>query len=324
MDSLQDCLIQATLQLWPATSLLNYRPTSEGQRFMSRYLYGNYVPNLAKRFEKEMSVIEAKHNFELGYEFEIAICKMLRRTLPQKFGICRGYVVAADGRSAGDDIVIFDQGRFPTLRSLGDENYSQKENVPVEAAYAYIEAKHTLDVEGNGPSSLAQACKQVSDVKVLCDQRAKVPLSGVRRYLTLDKTFHAIAPPGHPDQLNPMYGAVFARRVRRKVKQKVISDPQQVGALLHGFSMQAERKADAIIFGSGVVMLPVIPGPKPGHFGFASPFVLNGVSTARVLVCPAMAFGIGLCLTLFALDWIQLGQMPWGEIIINAADPPAS
>jgi hypothetical protein len=32
-----------------------------------------------------------------------------------RFGICRGYVVTADGEETGDDIIIFNQERFGTL-----------------------------------------------------------------------------------------------------------------------------------------------------------------------------------------------------------------
>jgi hypothetical protein len=84
---------------------------------MSPFLYDGYVEKLNKRFEEALSEIEANHNFELGDEFEVALCKVLRRALPQKYGICRGYLVDADGTSAGDDIIIYDRARHPRLRA---------------------------------------------------------------------------------------------------------------------------------------------------------------------------------------------------------------
>ncbi len=34
-----------------------------------------------------------------------------------------------------------------------------------------------------------------------------------------------------------------------------------------------------------------------------------------------IAFGVGLGMLLWALDWIQLGEMPWPEILTNAVKP---
>jgi hypothetical protein len=127
---------------------------------MNDFLYAGYIERLAKRFDEALSEIEAVHNFEYGAEFEVAICKVLRRVLPHKYAVCRGYVVDESGHTSGDDIVIFDRIRFPTLRSRDEEDFSLKEHVPIDAAYAYIEAKHTLDIDGNGESSLARATEQ--------------------------------------------------------------------------------------------------------------------------------------------------------------------
>jgi hypothetical protein len=77
--------------------------------------------------------IETEHNFEYGAEFEIALCEVLRQVLPSRVGVCRGYVVSEDGTKAGDDIILFDAARFPTLRLLG-ESLALKEQVPVEAS----------------------------------------------------------------------------------------------------------------------------------------------------------------------------------------------
>src|SRR6266496_3746 len=105
--------------------------------------YGNYIQTISSKFNELISEISAEHNFEYGPEFEIALCKVLRILLPLKYGVCRGYATSFDGKVAGDDIIIFDQERFPTLRLLEDNTFAQKQHIPIEAIYVYIEAKHT-------------------------------------------------------------------------------------------------------------------------------------------------------------------------------------
>lgn len=59
-----------------------------------------------------------------------------------KYGICRGFVVDRHGNTAGDDIITYDQELYPTLRFFDSDNqFAQKEQIPVEVVYAYIEAK---------------------------------------------------------------------------------------------------------------------------------------------------------------------------------------
>jgi hypothetical protein len=116
-------------------------------------VYGNWLSEIANRFQARFDTITAVHNFEHGDEFEVALCQVLRDILPRRASVCRGYVVAQDGTLAGDDIIVFDAARFPVLRALGDD-LSRKEKVPAEAVLAYIEAKHTLHVDGGGPQSL--------------------------------------------------------------------------------------------------------------------------------------------------------------------------
>ncbi|MCY7977718.1 hypothetical protein P8843_13890 [Bacillus inaquosorum] len=105
---------------------------------MSKHLYSNYIVTLAYQFQRIIDDIMVDYGFDYGDEFEVVICKALRKTLPNNYGICRGHVVSADSRKEGDDIIIFDQERFPTLRNNKKEDYSRKENIPIEAVYAYI------------------------------------------------------------------------------------------------------------------------------------------------------------------------------------------
>ena len=56
---------------------------------------------------------------------------MLRIFLPSKYGVCRGFVVNRHGDKAGDDIIIYDQEKFPTLRLLPKDDFSLKEEIPI-------------------------------------------------------------------------------------------------------------------------------------------------------------------------------------------------
>jgi hypothetical protein len=127
-------------------------------------LYDGWLLDIAARFQTRFNQIKAEFNFDFGPEFEIALATVLREFLPQRAGVCRGFVVSADGRKAGDDIIIYDKSRFPTLRSLGDD-LAKKEQIPFEGVLAYVEAKHRLDLEGRGDGSLEKALAQIAAVK---------------------------------------------------------------------------------------------------------------------------------------------------------------
>ena len=80
------------------------------------YVYNNIIEKISNEFGRELSSIVATYNFEYGEEFEIAICKILRKILPNKYGICRGFVVDKEGKAEGDDIIIYDQELYPTFK----------------------------------------------------------------------------------------------------------------------------------------------------------------------------------------------------------------
>lgn len=186
-------------------------------------LYDNYVREISNRFEQALARIKIEHNFEYDSEFEIAICKTLRAVLPQKFGICRGYVVSALGEKAGDDIIIYDRMRFPTLRALETDDFASKEQVPIEAVYAYIEAKHSICIHGDGGTSFQKAINQVSAVKVLCDRRESVPLLEKDLPQTIDGM-----PSGWPEIRNPAYGVIICRHLRLKEGGPILEDPKEI------------------------------------------------------------------------------------------------
>lgn len=268
--------------------------------------YEDYLKGLVKQFNNQIEAIVAQYNFDLGPEFEIALCKVLRKVLPQKYGICRGFVVSEDSL-AGDDIVIYDRNSFPTLRFLPQDRYEQKEYIPVEAVYAYIEAKRTLHIEGDDNQSYAKAYSQVAEVKKL--SREPVKLYGPRRV-------------GWPNIANPMFGAVFATRVGRKKGESILADQDEVSrAIVHamneGILPETSPSPDLIVAGDSVVMIPYYRDEENPVYRNRSPFSVKG-SFLLNLEVHGRAFAIGVLMLLYALEFIRLGRMPWHRLINEA------
>jgi hypothetical protein len=171
---------------------------------MSNDVYGGWIAGIAARFQRHFDQIVTGNNLEYGPEFEIAVVNALREILPQRFGICRGYVVEQSGKRAGDDIIIYDRWRFPTIHALGGDP-ARKDHVPFEAVLAYIEAKHTLKLtDDEDRQSLRKAAKQIAGVRAL--YRESVKYQGG----PITKVYCA---PGFPSIENELYCGVFARHV---------------------------------------------------------------------------------------------------------------
>ena len=279
--------------------------------------YRAYLESLAKAFKYRFEQISTHYNFDSGDEFEIALCYMLREILPSKYGICRGHVISADGQSAGDDIVIYDKERFPTLRVFPQESYDRKQDIPIEAVYAYIEAKYTLHINGdiNDRQCLLKASSQVATVKLVCEKREPRLREFVHPYFKSNITHGDL--PDWPKILNPVFGAIFALRVKENKKLPEILDPKETMKALVGASIGAQKPPpDLIIAGDSNLIIPCVQTPE-GHPIMHSPFYIQG-TTASLQVMPSkdLAFATGICILLYALDTIQLGRMPW-EYIIN-------
>lgn len=283
---------------------------------MSILLYDDFVRRIAQSFDEALKEIDAVHNFEYGSEFEIAICHTLRRLLPHKFGICRGYVINSKGDVAGDDIIIYERVRFPTVRLL-TEDYSRKEKVPIEAVFAYIEAKHTLQLEGDSDSSLDKALIQAGNVKRLCEQRTPVPLSQLAQHINLGAGFNISSRPGWPSKRNPVYTAIISRRVRFSRDDSVIEAPEQIDNFLVGRGLKVDLQPDLIVAGRSNVALPVVRGSN-GERNITSPFCLETETDFACRTVDGIAFGVALSHLLWALDNIELGSMPWSQILGNS------
>jgi len=92
-----------------------------------KFIYNNYLKNISNRYSNLIGEISANYNFDLGMEFELVLCEILRKILPNKFGICRGFWVAENGKKEGDDIIIYDQIRFPQIRLLDKNNFAHSQ-----------------------------------------------------------------------------------------------------------------------------------------------------------------------------------------------------
>ncbi len=220
--------------------------------------YGDYVRKLSREFESELGKIEANHNFEYGEEFEKAISVILRRVLPDHFGVCRGYVVDDRGNTEGDDIIIYDRMRFPRLPPVDETDTDTKQRIPIEAVYAYIEAKHTLTLIGTGGQSFAKAIEQVNNVKALCNTRPPVSWRAINRHVTLSKATFTREPDG-PKTRNPLYTAIFARFVRLRRGKPHIGPSEVISELeknKRNIPVPFQNGPDLVVLGSDISMLP--------------------------------------------------------------------
>ncbi len=281
---------------------------------MHKLLYGNYIRTLSEKFERRLEDISAEINFELGDEFEIALCEILRSFLPNKYGICRGFVVDAIGNKKGDDIIIYDQERFPTLKINPKDNYSRLENIPIEAVYAYIEAKHTLNDE-----SFDKALQQIIEVKELCLKREK------RQILQYD---NFIKPQGYinnlkhlPDFRNPVFTMIIGRFAVNKTNNKKSDNIDEIYDFLDNKLNTMPKSVylpELIVAGKSNFLwshyVDEIGISRPSLF-----YLLNNEKRKHEnKMKENLAFGISLAHMMAALDFINLGKMPWEDIINDA------
>lgn len=289
---------------------------------MPTYCYRNFVHTLSKRISANLDTIEIQHNFEYGPEFEIVMCEVLQNALADKFGITRGYVVDINGAAAGDDIVIFEKSRFPTLAIRENGKFARKEFVPIEATYCYIEAKHTINLEGDDPQSLSHACNQISKVKELCSTRSTISPNQIAPYFNVGEKLVASSPPDFPKILNPMFGVLFARQVRRRKGGAIITNAEQIDSILATQGISSNEAPDLLVLGENNLILPTLQDQTSGQHKVRSPFFIPGRSAYHTRKVNGIAFGIGFTLIMAALDWINLGVMPWHKIYVNALDIP--
>jgi len=84
---------------------------------------------------------------------------------------------------------------------------------------------------------------------------------------------------------------------------------------LVGSNVSAKKPPpDLIIAGNSNLILPFVD--NKGKLEFHSPFYIEGVTkSVEVIYSEGLAFALGVCIMLYAFDTIQLGKMPWVDII---------
>jgi hypothetical protein len=271
---------------------------------METKLYNDFLKNISQKFQNNFNEISVIFNFDNGDEFEIALCKSLRTILPHYYGVCRGSIFSLDGNSVGDDIIIYDQFHFPTLRLLEDNTFAQKQQIPFEAVFAYIEAKNTLIVDGSGGNTIEKAWLQCQNVKKLKREEVRYSKYSINGAPFLKPLAH------RPTIGNPIFTAIFSRGIRKKVGEQIL-DSKLGSQELHKkiLDLEQSKQPDLIIADYNSLFIPAI-GTQ-----YESPFFMEGESVYGNKITENSAYGLGLSMLFYAFDHIKLGKIYWPKII---------
>jgi len=278
-------------------------------------VYSDYLYTIGDKFSSLLGEIKVDYNFDNGDEFEIAVCKALRLILPNKYGICRGTVFTIENESIGDDIIIFDQSRFPVLRLLDNNNYAQKQHIPIEAVIAYIEAKNTVIIENGHPNSLQKAIEQATKIKKIGRKEARLNpfvIDMDDRTLDFMKTTRS---ENYPQINNPFYTCVFSRGVRLKEHGDLL-EASKINEKLSGMSLSSDNHCvDLLVLHKDIVIFPLV------NNSFSSPFWINGKTTHyKIFIKEDLAWGLGVSLLFLAFEMIRLDSMDWKKIIAQTLE----
>lgn len=287
-------------------------------------MYTDYLKRLQQDFEAEIDRIETEYGFEYGSEFEEALKQALRAALPGRYGVDNGHIVDPSGKAAGDDLIIYEKLRYPTLRNSAEGQ--RKNRIPREAVYCYLEAKHSVCLEGDGGQSLSKALDQVADAKDLVKDRKERSITEIGKH-NFSNTFSIDTDQGYPSYQNPPYGAIFARQVRPRAGDPPLSNPVEVNERIAElqdtnslpFPQNQDLWPDLLVLGPSLVAIPGCPKPDQGHA--FRPFYIPKETTLVSNIADHGSFGIGFAAMMAALDWIHLGEMPWDDMIINGLSP---
>lgn len=268
----------------------------EGDETAKMNGYGGYIRRLSRKVLARLSEIEAVFNFDLGPEFEIAVCHLLSDILPSRFGVCRGFVVAENGQKAGDDVIIFDRMQYPTLRSSVGLQFSVKDQIPIEAVYAYIECKHSIPDD----ETFGKAMQQASDVKALMLTRK----SRINSDYEADGPVYNGKVRDWPRSWPPLKNAPFTMIIARKwsggVPSKKVKHPIDLAIL-----------GEDHILSQRVALGP--DGIKAALFHDDRHWA--ALDTDRL---DKEAFGVGILMLMQAISWIELAPIDWAGTLNEA------
>ncbi|HYV92231.1 MAG TPA: DUF6602 domain-containing protein [Chitinophagales bacterium] len=279
--------------------------------------YAKLIENIANAIDNQLTEISIRYNFDYGEEFEIAICTLLSKILPDSYGICRGFVVTPSDEYAGDDIIIYDKDRFPTLRLLARDKFDRKQEIPIEAVYSYLEAKHTLHLlDSNSGQSIYKAFEQVSKVKSL--SRDKRDLLSVDAYTNLGTGFSAERP-NWPNYTNPIFGGIISRFIKNDSSSPEVKPDSVSESMKKAIIPPNIIYPDLVVLGQKNILYPVILTDNMANYD--SPFFIDGKSTLLHTATTNSSLALGITMLLFALDTIKLGKMPYQKIILKQIIP---
>jgi len=260
--------------------------------------YNGYIERLSKKVNARLADIEAVFNFDFGVEYEVAICQLLEDFLPSRFGVCRGFVVSEDGRKAGDDVIIYDRLLSPSLRALGGIQYAVKEQIPVDAVYAYIECKNSI----NEDDVMEKSIEQVRSVKKLLLERNALENKLYEKdgpiYLGKARDW----PRPLPRLKNQPYCAIFARSSSAKIPESLARDAYTPDLMILGIDHIATQ---SVLLG---------PDGIKGALFYDDKYA----ATLRIENLNGNAFGVGLVSILQAISWIELVQIDWANSLNEA------
>ncbi len=277
--------------------------------------YNDYLKRISNQFKTRFDEIDPEFNFDQGNEFEIHLATLFSELLPDKYGVCRGFVTPQDGKQEGDDIIIFDKFSFPLLKPNNQPPFTIKESVPVESTYAYIEAKNTLElIKKDKGNSIHKAVSQVKTIKSIPREVRSINdgIDGI----TLGQGFNYNLLPGDPQILNPMYGVVFSRGVRKN--GKIINDPKTIRDELRNIQLPANNSVDLIIAGKDVVIIPTKTENNSALQKLEGPFFVEKRHNLTVLIVPDLAYGFGITMVQWALQKIKLNPIDWRDVLGEA------
>lgn len=260
--------------------------------------YNGYIQRLSKKVKARLNDIEAIYNFDLGDEFEIAMCYLLSDFLPERFGVCRGFVVSENGQTAGDDLIIFDKMFFPVLRPMYGNDFSIKQQIPIEAVYSYIECKNSI----NDEDVFNKALSQVRKVKSLILERAAKNNPDFEKNGPIYNHTPRDWPRNFPKRKNQPFCAIISRSSNGFFPNKVTVD---------------SNNPDLMILGEDRVATQTV---NLGSDGIKSALFYDEDYWASLAIeeVKGDAFGIGIVTILHALGWIELLPIQWGGSLNRA------
>jgi hypothetical protein len=232
-------------------------------------------------------------------------------------------MITSDGGSAGDDILIYDATRFPKIRSTGDNDFSKKQKIPIEAVYAYIETKTTLyiDEKKGQNETFKKALSQIKKVKNTCEKRERVPYN---TWAAMDAKPNSLTKQEFfPEYRNPIFTCVFSRYLKSHKfpnyynedfemdNHTLIEEQKYFKQCANKVDKIVQTTPDLIIAGKNHIVVPV--GRKEDKKLIGIPFRTK--DTSLMLSRNHLSIGIGIIHLMMALDFIRLGDINYQSII---------